>query len=305
MKIIDFAGQCQPDPYIIEHDGWYYIYASGYDGVSCYKSRNLFSGWEYTGKALKVEGQKEYWAPAVIEDNGTFYMYYSSVELTCDDAHQEKLKVAVCDKPEGPFKFVKDLVAPFSIDAHVVKNQEGLYIFYSVNDYDAEKAGTYIVCDKMKDFFTVCGEPKAMVRPTIKEEIFECDRFKKGQDWYTIEGAFYFKEGDYHYLIYSANSFMKPEYHLGYAVSDEKTDELDRLHFKKISETEFKPLLTGDDVEISTGHNSLIKVGGQYYIVYHGRDKDKWVSIEANGDDRTARIKKLNADGGVLTVENI
>lgn len=299
MKILDFNGKAQPDPYIIESKGVYYIYCTGADGVDCYKSRDLFNGWELVGTVLKVDGQKEYWAPSVIELDGKFYMYYSSMPCAEEDVHKQNIKVAVCDTPCGEFSFVKDLLEPFSIDAHVVKNDDGLYIFYSINDYEAEKAGTFIVCDKMKDPFNVFGEPKSMVRPTLEEEIFQKDRFKKGQDWYTIEGAFYFKKDDWHYLIYSANSYLKPEYHLGYAVCKSKSEKLNQLDFKKISEKEFLPLLTGNSLETSVGHNSMIELGGNYYLVYHGRDAASETS-EFSTDNRTARICRLIVSSGVL-----
>ena len=219
--------------------------------------------------------------------------------VSCDDTHQEGLKVAVSNSPDKKFEYVKDIAEPFSIDAHVVKNNVGLYIFYSINDYSSEKAGTYIVCDEMKDPFNVSGHPKTMVVPTIKEEIFEKNRFMIGQDWYTIEGAFYFKNDNWHYLIYSANSYLKPEYHLGYCVCNAKNDRLNKLNFKKISKNRFLPLLTGDETEESTGHNSMIKYNGRYYIIYHARDKN---TKNDKVESRTARICQLIVDNGKLTV---
>lgn len=43
----------------------------------------------------------------------------------------------------------------------------------------------------------------------------------------------------------------------------------------------------------------IIKSGGEFYIVYHGRDK----SSDLSKDDRTARIRKLVINGKKLTVE--
>ena len=289
MKIINFKGKAQPDPYIIKDEGFFYIYCTGTDGIYCYKSERLSSDWQYVGMVLSVEGQTAYWAPSVIKVDGKFYMYYSSVSIAETKPHMQRIKVAVSDTPCGKFDFVKDLLPPFSIDAHVVENETGMYIFYSVNDYEAVKAGTYIVVDKMIDPFTVKGEPKAVVKPTIEEEIFAKDRFKKGQDWFTIEGAFYFKKDGVHYCIYSANSYLKPTYHLGYAYSEEQSDELNKITFVKNSPDKYSPLLCSNDKEISTGHCSMIEDNGEMYLVYHGRD----VNSDLSADDRTARICKL------------
>lgn len=300
MKLIDIKGMSQPDPYILKSRNKYYIYCTGIEGVHCYESDDLFGLWKHNGIVLKTDGQKEYWAPCVVERNGMFYMYYSSMPVEETDVHTENIKVAVSDCAVGPFDFVKDLLPPFSIDAHVVENIDGLFIFYSVNDYEADKAGTYIVVDKMIDEFTVKGEPKSVVTPTLEEEIYEKDRFRKGQDWYTIEGACYFKKNGRHYCIYSANSYLKAEYHLGYAYSDDKTDELNKIDFVKHSADCFSPLLCADDTEICTGHNSLIEENGKIYMIYHGRDKDSTLK----NDDRTARICELSVgDEGKLTIQ--
>lgn len=298
MKLINIAGKSQPDPYIIKNGDTFYIYCTGVEGVHCYKSKTLFTNWQYCGIVLSVEGEKEYWAPSVIERNGKFYMYYSSMPIDEEDVHTEAIKVAVANTPDGKFNFVKNLLPPFSIDAHVVENQSGLYIFYSVNDYDSEKAGTYIVVDKMLDEFTVAGEPHDVVRPTIDEEIFENDRFKQGQNWYTLEGAYYFRYAGIHYCIYSANSYLKSTYHLGYSYCADNSDKLNQIDFVKAHPDEYRPLLCGDSTEISTGHNSMIEVDGELYIVYHGRDFESNLSC----DDRTARICKLVVNDGKLSI---
>ena len=300
MKLIDMKGLSQPDPYILKNGNTYYIYCTGTDGVHCYESDSLFGIWKHNGIVLKVDGQKEYWAPCVTERNGKFYMYYSSMPMEETDVHTENIKVAVSDREIGPFIFVNDLLPPFSIDAHVVANAAGLFIFYSVNDYEADKAGTYIVVDRMVDEFTVKGEPKSVVTPTLEEEIYEKDRFRKGQDWYTIEGACYFKKDGRHYCIYSANSYLKAEYHLGYAYSNDVSDELNKIDFVKHSADRFSPLLCADDTEICTGHNSLIEENGKIYMIYHGRDKNSMLK----NDDRTARICEVFVgDEGELAIK--
>ena len=123
--------KAQPDPYIISDHGEYYIYATGEDGVHAYKSDKIDGEWEYIGVVLQTEGERDFWAPCVYVQDGTYYMYYSSVKNTSLSAHDEQIKVAVASNPKGPFKYVKTLLEPFSIDPHVVKSGNGLYIFYS------------------------------------------------------------------------------------------------------------------------------------------------------------------------------
>lgn len=299
MKIIDIPNCAQADPFVISSGGKFYMYCTAVDGVHCYESSSLFGGWTFVGTVLSVAGQKEYWAPAVIETGGMFYMYYSSMPTDGDDVHMQCIKVAVSTRAVGPFVYKCDLLAPFSIDPHPVMNESGLYMFYSVNGYSGDRVGTYIVCDKMRDFYTVCGKPKPVVVPTRDEEIFERDRFRAGEHWHTIEGACYFRVGDRHYCTYSGNCYQKPTYHIGYAVCRSKSSALDELDFEKVGASgEFAPLVAENEFETSTGHNSVIEVDGQLYMVYHGRDKTV-------GAERTARICKLYAENGRLIAERI
>lgn len=301
MKIVDIKGTCQADPYVIYFNNKFYMYCTGVEGVQCYSSQHIDKGWQYVGIVLTQQGCKEYWAPCVFEQDGTFYMYYSSMPTNCDDVHQQQIKVATSSSPMGPFAFVKELLPPFSIDPHVVKNDSGLYMFYSVNDYNAQRAGTYIVCDKMVDFFEMQNQPKAMVVPTLDEEIFQKDRFVQGQHWHTIEGAFYFFKDGYHYCMYSGNCYEKPTYHIGYAVSNQPFDNLNQLDFDKHVQLPFEPLIATNDTETSTGHNSMIVADDVMYVVYHGRD----LSDGTCNQPRTARICKLFVNNGKLTVERI
>lgn len=291
----------QGDPYVLKTDKGYYLYATGIDGVETYRSDKLLSGWRYLGRTLVEQGMKEYWAPCVIERDGIYYMYYSSIPKEEDDVHRQAVKVAVSDSPEGPFVYKKTVLPAFSIDPHVVKSGDGYYIFYSVNDAEAARAGTYIVVDKLSDMFTVEGNPKAVVVPTLDEEIFMYDRFRKGQNWHTIEGAFYFRKGDDHYVTYSGNCYQNEKYFLGYAYAHGKEDDLRKLKFEKQpSEHVYAPLICRNDEEEGTGHNSVVEENGNFYIVYHARDLTANKSVP---DCRTARIRPLTVNGKILKAE--
>ncbi len=294
----------QADPYIFKYESKYYIYVTGHDAIYAYQSDSLFENWEYCGKVMTMEGHDSFWAPSVIEIDGKFYMY-NSIEIYDDTpderGHRGAMHVSVSDSPLGPFTCTKRILHPFSIDSHIVKNESGLYLFYSSNRFDGERIGTCIYVDRMIDPYTPQGEPKLVLEPTLDEDIYRRDRYKKGQHWHTIEGAFYFKEGDWHYLMYSGNCFEQPTYYVGYARA--KTDETDltKIKFEKFpDERTYSPVLKANDFEEGTGHNSMIKENGQWYAVYHARDIAKH---EDAFDSRTARICKINVNDGILTAQ--
>ena len=304
MKLIDYkAGQhnTQPDPFILKgNDGRFYIYATGATGVHAYVSDTLAGEYEYIGIVFSAPGKKEYWAPSVTLIGDKYYMYVSFVNEDSDDAHEQTMHVAASDSPRGPFTDPRPIIAPFSIDSHVVSTASGLFIFYSTNDYDAERAGTYIAVDKMSDPYTCVGNPKKILAATLDEEIFMRNRFKEGQHWHTLEGAFYFEKDGYHYVIYSGNCYESEYYYLGYAVAKTTETDLTKIDFVKYPDPDtYMPLISANDFEAGTGHNSVIEVDGEYYCIYHGRDIPPDPRLGA-AESRTARICRLKVEGGVI-----
>lgn len=298
----DFQGQA--DPYILKSQGEYFIYVTGHDAVYAYRSKSLFDGWEYCGAVMTMPEHDSFWAPSVIEIDGTFYMY-NSIEIFDDTpdkgGHRGAMHVSVADNPLGPFEGTRRILHPFSIDSHIVKNEAGLFLFYSSNRFEGERIGTCIYVDRMIDPFTPEGMPVLVLEPTLDEDIFRRDRYKKGQHWHTIEGAFYFREGDWHYLMYSGNCYEQPTYYVGYARAKTSENDLTKIKFEKYPDDKaYFPILKANEFEEGTGHNSMIKENGQWYAVYHARDYgDELNSFDA----RTARICKIDVNDGILTAE--
>lgn len=295
----DPAPLAQADPYLIKaRDSRYYLYATG---GQVYSSDRLLEGWRYEGVRLEMPGQEECWAPSVLELEGTYYMYYSSLPQGSDDVHEQQLRLATADRPAGPFRYVKDLLPPFSIDPHVVQTPSGLYLFYCNNDYEDERAGTRIFCDRMPAPDRVEGNPVCVVAPTLDEEIFMRDRFRPGQHWHTIEGAFYFHHEGYHYLMYSGACYQNPTYFIGYATAQAPREaDLRTLPWRKYpDEHTYRPLLKRNGFVEGMGHNSVYFEDGKHYIVYHGRDL---TDAGAGVDTRCARIDEMRVGGGRLAV---
>lgn len=295
----DPAPLAQADPYLIKAgDGRYYLYATA---GQVYSSDHLLEGWRYEGIRLHMPGQAECWAPSVLELDGTYYMYYSSLPQGSTDPHDQQLRLAVASHPAGPFTYVKDLLPPFSIDPHVVQTPSGLYIFYCNNAYEGERAGTRILCDRMTAPDQLEGHPQCVVEPTLDEEIFMRDRFRPGQHWHTIEGAFYFFHQGYHYLMYSGACYQNPTYFIGYCTAHAPQEaDLRTLPWQKFPDAHtYLPLMKKNAFMEGMGHNSVLFDGGKCYIVYHGRDLS---DAQNPVDTRCARIDEMHVDQGRLSV---
>lgn len=295
-----------PDPYIFEDNGKFYIFATGYQGVEAFSSDDLLGVWKYEGIVTDFKQGVDFWAPSVIKYQGKFYMYVSCFDKSDDkkNDHKQHMHVAVADSPLGPFKNEKRLFDEFSIDSHAVETEAGLFLWLSMNDWkfdETNRAGTRIFVVKMKDPYTPDGEPVEKVVPTLDEEKFTPQCTDQIQ-WHTIEGAFWFKEGNYQYLMYSGGCYQDETYHIGYCYAKSDEADLRRVEFIKHTDGEkFAPTIIGNDFEEGTGHHSVIKHKGDYYAVYHGRDTGIYDKTAEYVEERTARICKLEVSDGKIT----
>ena len=305
MKLkFDVKGKTQPDPFIFEDEGKLYLFVTGGEnGVEAYSADDLFGVWKYEGNVVNFCEGYDFWAPSVIKYEDKYYMYVS-----CGGKFGEKQLMRVCssDSPLGPYGNEKILYNEFSIDSHVVKTESGLFLWLSMNDWGTEngrRAGTRIFVDRLLDPYTPEGKPREMVIPTFDEEMFtpQCtDDFK----WHTIEGAFWFCEGDYQYLMYSGGCYQDDTYHIGYCTAKTNEPDLTKVNFVKHAKGDsFAPVITKNDFEEGTGHHSVIKYKGEYYAIYHGRDISVYDKNAEYIEERTARICKLNVKDGIITAE--
>ena len=303
MKLkFDTPDKKHPDPFILEDAGKFYIFATGYNGVEAFSADDLLGTWKYEGIATAFkEGSYDFWAPSVIKYEGKFYMY---VSCRGKDSPEELMRVAVSDSPLGPYRDEKILYDKFSIDSHAVMTDDGLFLWLSMNDWyfdETKRAGTRIFVVKMKDPYTPDGEPVEKVIPTLDEEKFTPQCNEKIQ-WHTLEGAFWFKEGDYQYLMYSGGCYQDDTYHIGYCVAKSDDGDLRRVEFVKSTKNGgFDPIIIKNDFEEGTGHHSVLKYNGEYYAVYHGRDIGVYDKNAEYVEERTARICKLEVSDGKIT----
>lgn len=291
-----------PDPFVLRWCGKYYCYATDEAGVKVSVSEDLVH-WTYRGYAIAEKEYHHYWAPSVIYRNGIFYMYYSNIPIEETDCHQEHLKLAVAGEPLGPFVYQKTFFDQFSIDSHPVLWGGEQYMFYSVNDWlgtEEKVSGTCILLDRMKTPEEFSGNPRPVVLPGIRQEIYAADRFGDGRDWYTIEGACPVVHGDRCWLLYSANAYENVDYFIGTAVADRKK-KLEKMKWEKVPDPyTWTPLLKKNDMVEGTGHNTVTKAPNLVddWIVYHGRNARE--ELRPGTEQREMRIDPLYYSGNRL-----
>ena len=292
MKLQSTVERSQPDPFIFQDGDTFYIYVTAQNGVEAYSAKDIFGLWKWEGVIAKIEGANGYWAPCVIKIDETYYLYFSCVR----NAEFEYMYVMKGSSPLGPFTDEKKLFEHFSIDPHVVQTKSGLFLIYSIDDDQAEYAGTRIMIDRLLDPYTPAYRPEEKVSPTLKEEM---NRKKSGEKpWYTIEGGFWFEEGGWQYLMYSGAAYETEDYHIGYCAAKTTESDLTKVAFtKRINNGKFAPVMIKNTEEEGTGHHSVIRHNGEYYIVYHARDYN---DVPTQTKPRTMRIARLVVKDGSI-----
>ncbi len=295
----------QPDPYVFEDGGKFYMYVTSLAGVEAYSSDDLFGEWKFEGIVCTVDGRHDYWAPCIMKYENKFYLYFSCEAIDRPQTPDclQFLYVASANSPLGPFTNPKMLYDRFTIDAHVVETSKGLFLFYAEDNVDTDRVGTRLFIDKLIDPYTPANLKIEILSPSFDEEIFQRNRFGDGRDWHTLEGGFWFEEDGWQYLMYSGGCFENDTYHIGYASAKSTDDDLTKIKFEKATKDGgFCPVIIKNEVEEGTGHHSVIKYKGDWYAVYHARDiKEK--KNEVYVEERTARICKLIVKDGKISAE--
>ena len=242
------------DPYVLEDDGWYYIYGTqAEDAIEVYRSRDMHSWSDLCGKAKgglalhrdDVWGEKWFWAPEVYKVGDRYLMTYSAEEHIC---------YAESDSPCGPF--VQREKRPYlpnekGIDSSFFIDDDGTpYIFWVRFTY-----GNVIwVAEMSRDLHEVKLET---ARRLIDAQ---------GATWElrqarVAEGPAVVKHKGKYYLTYSCNHYQSKDYAVGIAVADKVTGPYERHPDN--------PILHRHEGYVGTGHHTLTPTPNGLYMVYH------------------------------------
>ena len=198
--------------------------------------------------------------------------------------------VATADKPDGKFKGTND--KPFvcqseqggTIDASPFRDGEKLYLYYK-NDGNCGNMTTYLWAQELSpDGRSLVGEPARLVANDLQWE---------GR---VVEAPTMWKQDGKYYLFYSGNNYAGFEYAVGYATCQSPMGPCQDAPENPIlkSQMKEKPLVVGP------GHQALIQVEGQTWIVYHVWEV---LSSGMTGSNRFVYIDKVNWQDGKPVVQ--
>ena len=242
------------DPFILEDDGWFYIYGThADDGIVVYRSRDLKRwsgrcGNAANGLALHkddVWGEKWFWAPEVYRIGDRYIMTYSAEEHIC---------YAESDSPCGPF--VQSEKRPYldekGIDSSIFVDDDGKAYMFWVR---FTRGNVVWVAEMTPDLRQVKLETARRLID-VQEGTWE---HLMGR---VAEGPLVVKHKGLYYLTYSCNDYRSRDYAVGVAVADSPTGPYERCAGN--------PVLHRHCGYVGTGHHALLHTKrGDLYMVYH------------------------------------
>jgi arabinan endo-1,5-alpha-L-arabinosidase len=278
------------DPFVLRHEGVYYAYGTGHGPepggwqFPVLRSPDL-ANWEYAGAALPPLKEKNgepftaYWAPEVAERDGRFYLYFSAATQHKDETH--RLRVAVADRPEGPFEYMGrvkmsgPLADAFTIDASPFRDPADgrWYLYFATDFFDGTFTGTgTAVVPLDNDMCTATGEAQTVIRASADWHVYERNRPLYGKTWpawHTVEGPFVWPYAGKYYCFYSGGNWQTPLYGVGYGVADSPMGP-----FRDEWNREGPSVLRGTDTILGPGHNSAVvgPDGKTEFMIYHAWD---------------------------------
>lgn len=265
------------DPHIVAYGNKFYIYPTtdgfaGWSGTQfkVFSSDNLVD-WTDHGVIFDLPKDTTWsddraWAPAAIEKNGKYYLYFSA---------DTNIGVAVSNTPTGPFvdALGKPLLAAGAysgqmIDPMAFTDDDGQSYLYFGN------GNGYVV--KLKDdMISLDGTPTNMTPSGFRE------------------GYFVFKRNDIYYFMWSEDDTRSENYKVAYGTGNSPMGPITKKGI--ILEKNLSLGIKGP------GHHSVVKVPGkdEYYIVYH-----RFAIPNGDGTHRETTIDKMefNEDGTIKKV---
>lgn len=265
------------DPTVKKFGDTYYIYATG-DGIKLasgqpqvWVSKDFVNWYNYELDIQLPEGLNNCWAPDVVQAmDGKYYYFMGNCERGCN------IYGYVSDSPMGPFKPYNNGLAVIpagipkkgfpSLDAQMLLDDDGaLYAYF----------GTW--CSSFGGIGFAKIDPKDMHTIVSTSQIPMVEVPK------AFEASYPMKRNGKYFLMYSSGDCRLSSYAVHYSVADKPEGPFTPGKNNPILAT------SADGTVDGPGHHSLLKIGQDYYIVYHRHDNPH----STNGEFRQVCVDKL------------
>ncbi len=273
------------DPYVLVHDGKYYMYGTGLSngaGYGCVVSEDLENWSEqiqvFTPSA-DFDGYDNFWAPECHYYEGSFYLFATYLSRASGKRGTAIFKAS---SPTGPFEIITDgHVTPKErdcIDGTLYVDADGQPWMVYVNEWTSspDKIGEMAIAKLSDDLTHFTSEPKV---------IFRAD----GHLWTdnrVTDGPFVYSTSKGELLMLWSNSVDKKGYAVGLAISENGKIDGNWLHYPQAFYKKDK------NNEYDGGHPMLFTtLDGQLMMSIHSPNESgevvthaEFIPVEESGD---------------------
>lgn len=281
------------DPWLMFHDGWYYLATTTGRDVQLRKSRRLGDIKQAPDQVVWKDDDptrnRDVWAPEFHRLDGgpgpRWYLYFTASDGK-EPNHRMYVVESAGDDPMGPYSFkAKILTDPkdqyYAIDGTVLQMPNGARFFIWCGRPSPTGQGLYI--SRMANPWTLFGP-----RVYLDVDGFGCDVVR--------EGPVALRRGDQGriFLVYSSCPADTPDYKLGMVSIAPDSDPMKSASW----EQHLRPVFQRDDAErvFGPGHNSFFRSpdGREDWIAYHAKS-----GTAVTYADRSTRVQPFtwNPDG--------
>ncbi|MGW6012373.1 family 43 glycosylhydrolase [Streptomyces sp. NPDC055210] len=269
------------DPDIQYLDGRYWIYPTtdGFPGWSgtkfkAFSSKDLVH-WKDHGEILDLGpdvswADKNAWAPAIAERDGTYYFYFCA---------EQQIGVAVADSPAGPFEDAlgKPLVA-------------------KGGSFQGQMIDPAVFTDTDGQAYLYWGNGHAYVVPLNDDMVsFDASKVRDITPADFREGSFVVERGGTYYFMWSEDDTRSENYHVAYATGPSPLGPWTERGTILSKRPEYG--IKG------TGHHSVVNTPGtdDWYIVYHRFGLNGPGRAGGDGTHRETTVDRMTfaADGTI------
>lgn len=269
-----------PDPAIIlAPDGFYYAYATQTlkDGewinVQVARSPDLVH-WQHLGDALPqkpvwARTTQDFWAPSVIFDGSTYFMYYSATPDVCHEPERGHcLAVATSTSPAGPFLDIGlplllglgfEFIDPMAYDDPVT----GKRLLYWGSGFQPIKVQE-LAEDRIS--FAPGTEPVDLVWPNPVKGAFPR----------LVEASWVIRHDKFYYLFYSGDNCCGPAAEYGVMVARSRQPAGPFETLEQARGVPHSLMLFKSERWLAPGHNCIVSdKSGEVWIIYHAIDVNR------------------------------
>ncbi|RKD16162.1 ABC transporter substrate-binding protein [Pelobium manganitolerans] len=283
------------DPVMIKQGGTYYLFCTGF-GISKWSSKDLIN-WKRDKPVFSTAPQwavdtipnfkGHIWAPDISYYKGKYYLYYSVSAFGKNTSAIGVATNTTLNEADPNYKWVDHgrVVQSYpnvtnwnAIDPNLIADEKGNAYLTWGSFWDGLKIAK-LSEDRLsltgsdKDFATIASRKK------VKSEINPpaIDDNPKDAGGNAIEAPFIYKKGNYYYLFASIDYCCKGERStykmivgrskniLGPYLDDKGVD---------MARAGGKMLLQGNEKWHGVGHNAVVDISGEDYLVYHAYDAE-------------------------------